>query len=75
VLNYLVWDYIKDLVEHRRNGTKAEIREVILAESFSIITSEMAYQYYVQYYSKAELYLRERAFRTIFALKYVERMD
>ena len=75
MLNYLVWDYIKDLVEHRRNGTKAEIREVILAESFSIIIPEMAYQYYVQYYSKVELYLRERAFRIIFALKYVERMD
>lgn len=31
VLDFFVWGYIKDLVEHRRDGTEAEMREAILA--------------------------------------------
>ena len=43
VLDYFVWGYIKDLVEHRRDGTEAEMREAILA-AFRTVAPEMAHR-------------------------------
>lgn len=59
VLDYFVWGYIKDLVEHRRDGTEAEVREEILA-AFNTITPEMAYRATRNIIRRAELCLRER---------------
>ena len=41
VLDYFVWDHIKDLIEHRRDGLEFdEVRDEIIA-AFNIITSDM----------------------------------
>ncbi|KYQ47159.1 hypothetical protein ALC60_13791 [Trachymyrmex zeteki] len=62
MLDYFIWGHIKDLVEHIRNGTEAEAREVILA-AFNI------YHYTrngaprdARYYSKSCLRKRGRHF-------------
>jgi hypothetical protein len=59
VLDYFVWGYIKDLVEHRRDGTEAEMREAILA-AFNAITPEMAHRATRNIIRRAELCVRER---------------
>ena len=59
VLDYLVWGHIKDLVEHMRDSTEAEVREAIFAAS-NTITPEMAYRATRNIVRKAELCLRER---------------
>ncbi|KYN15664.1 hypothetical protein ALC57_12167, partial [Trachymyrmex cornetzi] len=41
VFDYFVWGHIKNLVEHLRDDTEAEMREAILA-AFNIITPETA---------------------------------
>ncbi|XP_071642155.1 uncharacterized protein [Temnothorax longispinosus] len=58
VLDYFVWGYIKDLVEHRRGGTEAEVREEILA-AFGTITPEMAHRSTRNIIRRAELCIRE----------------
>lgn len=58
VLDYFVWGYIKDLVEHKRGGTEAEVREEILA-AFNTITPEMAYRATRDITRRAELCIRE----------------
>lgn len=59
VLDYFVWGHIKNLVEHRRDGTEVEVREAILA-AFNTITPEMAYRATRNITRRAELCLRER---------------
>lgn len=59
VLDYFVWGHIKDLVEHRRDGTEAEVREAILA-AFVTITPEMAYRATRNIVRRAELCSREQ---------------
>lgn len=59
VLDYFVWGHIKDLVEHRRDGTEAEVREAILA-AFATITPEMAYRATRNIVRRAELCSREQ---------------
>ncbi|KYN04667.1 hypothetical protein ALC62_04460 [Cyphomyrmex costatus] len=59
VLDYFVWGYVKDLVEHIRDGTEAEAREAILA-AFNTITPEMAHRATRNITRRAELCLRER---------------
>ena len=59
VLDYFLWGYIKGLVEHRRDGTEAEVREAILA-AFNTITPEMAYRSTRNIIRRAELCVRER---------------
>lgn len=59
VLDYFIWNYIKDLVEHRREGTEAEVREAILA-AFNTITPEMAYRATRNITRRAELCVQER---------------
>ncbi|KYQ57098.1 hypothetical protein ALC60_03904, partial [Trachymyrmex zeteki] len=56
VLNFLVWVYIKDLVEH--NDIKNEVREAIVA-TFDNITSEMAHRATRSIVQRAELCIRE----------------
>jgi len=58
VLDYFIWGYIKDLVEHRRDSTEAEVREAIRA-AFNTITPEMAYRATRNIIRRAELCLRE----------------
>jgi len=58
VLDYFIWGYIKDLVEHRRDSTEAEVREAIRA-AFNTITPEMAYRATRNITRRAELCLRE----------------
>ena len=43
VLDYFVWGYIKNKVEHRRHGTEAEVRAEIVA-AFDTITPDMAHR-------------------------------
>jgi len=59
VLDFFVWGYIKDLIEHRRDSGEAEVREAILA-AFTTITPEMAYHATRNIIRRAELCLRER---------------
>jgi hypothetical protein len=58
VLDYFVWGHLKHLIEYRRDGTEAEVREAILA--FNTITPEMAYRATRNITRRAELCLRER---------------
>jgi len=39
VLDYFVWDHIKDLIEYRRNGLEHEVRNEMAA--FNTITPDM----------------------------------
>lgn len=59
VLDYFVRGHIKDLIEHTRDGTEAEVREAILA-AFNTITPEMAYRATRNITRRVELCLRER---------------
>ncbi|XP_071580324.1 uncharacterized protein [Temnothorax nylanderi] len=59
VLDYFVWGHIKAVIEHRRDGTEAEVREAILA-AFNTITPEMAYRATRNITRRAELCLQER---------------
>src|SRR5436190_4754 len=59
VLDYFVWGHIKDLVEHRRDSTEAEMREAILA-AFDTITPEMAYRATRNIVRRAELCSQEQ---------------
>ena len=59
VLDYFVWGHIKNLIEHRRDGTEAEVREAILA-AFDTITPEMALSATRNIIRRAELCLQER---------------
>ena len=59
VLDYFVWEHIKNLIEHRRDGTEVEVREAILA-AFDTITPEMAYRATRNIVRRAELCSRER---------------
>jgi len=58
VLDYFIWGHIKDLVEHRRDSTEAEVREAIRA-AFNNVTPEMAYRAMRNITRRAELCLRE----------------
>ena len=58
MLDYFVWGHIKNLIEHRRDGTEAEVREAILA-AFNTITPEMAYRATRNIVRRAELCSRE----------------
>lgn len=58
VLDYFVWGHIKAKVEHRRNGTEAEVREAIIA-AFNTITPDMAHRATRQITRRAELCIRE----------------
>ncbi len=59
MLDYFVLDHIKNLIEHRRDGTEAEVRETILA-TFDIIMPEMTLSATRNIIRRAELCLRER---------------
>lgn len=59
VLDYFVLGFVKNIVEYRRDGTEAEIREAILA-AFNTITPEMAYRATRDIIRGAEFCLRER---------------
>ena len=59
MLDYFVWGHIKNLIEHRRDGTEAEVREAILA-AFDTITPEMALSATRNIIRRAELCLRKR---------------
>jgi hypothetical protein len=56
VLDYFVWGYVKDKVEHRRDGTEQEVRAEILA-AFNAITPYMAHRATQQIVRRAELCL------------------
>jgi len=59
VLDYFVWGHVKDLIEHRRDGNKDEIREAILA-AFNAITPEMTHRATRNIARRADFCLRER---------------
>lgn len=59
VLDYFVWGHIKNLVEHQRDSTEAEMQEAILA-AFNTITPELAYRTTRDITRRAELCIRER---------------
>jgi len=69
VLDYFICGHIKDLIEHRRDNTEAE---VAIRAVLNTITPELAYRATRSMTRKAELCLREerRHFDLIFALKY-----
>lgn len=58
VLDYFVWGHIKNLIEHTRDGTEAEVREAILA-AFNTITPQMAYHATRNIIRRAEVCLQE----------------
>jgi len=58
ILDFFVWGYVKDLVEHRRNATKNEVRETIIA-AFETITLEIAHRATHSIVQRAELCVRE----------------
>ncbi|EFN86502.1 hypothetical protein EAI_03479, partial [Harpegnathos saltator] len=43
VLDYFVWGHIKSKIEHRRDGTRDEVRDAIIA-AFRTITPDMAHR-------------------------------
>lgn len=59
VLDYFLWGHLKDLVEHRRDGTEAEMREAIFA-AFNTIVPEMVYRATRDIVRRAELCIQER---------------
>lgn len=59
VLDYFVWGHVKNLIEHRRDGTEDAVREAILA-AFNAITPEMAHRATRNIVRRAELCLREQ---------------
>ena len=59
VLDYFVWGYVKDKVEHMRNSTEAEVREAILA-AFNNITPDMVHRATRQIIRRAQLCLDAR---------------
>ena len=55
VLDYFVWDHIKNLIEHRRDGLEFdEVRDEIIA-AFNTITSDMVHHATRQIVRRAEL--------------------
>jgi len=59
VLDYFVWGYVKAAVEHVRDGTEEQVREVIIA-SFNTITPDMAHRATQQIRRRAELCSQEQ---------------
>ncbi|EZA51609.1 hypothetical protein X777_08792 [Ooceraea biroi] len=59
VLDYFVWGYIKNLVEHWRDGTEHEVREAIIA-AFNTITPDMAQRATRNIVRRAELCIEQR---------------
>ena len=49
MLDYFVWDYIKNLIEHRRDDTETEVPEAILAACDTITRNGVICD--AQYYS------------------------
>ena len=59
VIDYFLWGYIKNLVDHRRDGTEEEVKAAIIA-AFNTITPEMAYRASRNIIRRAELCLQKR---------------
>lgn len=59
VLDFFVWGYIKNFIEHRRDGTENEVREEIIA-AFNTITPEMAHRATRNIIRRAQLCVQER---------------
>lgn len=59
VLDYFVWGYIKDLIEHRRNDAEDDVRRAIIV-AFNTITPEMAHRATRDIVRRVELCSREQ---------------
>lgn len=73
VLDYFVYNFTKNLVEYRRDGTEA--REAILAAFNTIAGNGVSRD--AQYYSKSRILFTKtkKALQTIITLKYESRLD
>lgn len=59
VLDYFVWGYIKDLIEHRRDDAEDDVRGAIIV-AFNTITPEMAHRATRDIVRRIELCSREQ---------------